>query len=1058
MKKLFLLLPILIVVFMVFTGQKSQDTDVNNIRWNKDPRLTRMYPVGDYVQLPFDNSNNVNMKFSTEPRTVQGETDAYVISPNFMVHPSFNTQSETPISRHPTNANIMFAAANTFGGGSSFTTGTYVTTDGGVTWFGSDTISIGTFNSGDPAPIIDKDGRFIISYITLTGAMGVSYSTNNGINFTPTYTLPGSTVISDKEFACTDDVPTSPFYGRSYIAYTEFQGAYYQRIVGSYSTDGGVTWSVVSPISPPYAGQHFHQGVDIKVAPNGDVVAVWANSLSSNPSTEDSLGFARSTNGGVSWAIAQNNADNMNGIRTEQLAPFGIRAAGFPRLDIDKTSGARRGWIYAVTNEKFVAPATDQADVILHRSTDGGLTWTATRVNQDTPGNGALQYCAAVNVDEQGGLNVIYYDTRNSTGNDSAQIYVSRSLNGGNSWEDIRISDHKFKPKSINGTAYGYQGDYIGITSGNGKLWPYWCEDISGLYQAWTASVSINLDPLNPYNLTSPAPNTTITTYNNSLNTITFNWDTSTSTSSYKWIFGNPTSATRKITMSVFQNLQTFTSAQLDTILAGLGVAVGDSLVGQWDVWAYRNNVTNDSLKATNGPRAVTLKRGIPPLTAFNLTSPVSGTSITTSSFDFSNVNFIWKTSGPGVRYKWKFGSPSVSNSVSLSYTSNISGIDSSFTILNNDLDAALSSIGVGSGDTISGDWSVWAYNGIDSVKASQNFALELIRQKQGEFLVLYDSTLANCRISKDSVINNLSALGYTYQLFNRKGNTSTDAITFKGFEYVFLIGEASSVMSNAIKDSMKAYFNYGTVNTPSKVIIMSEDIGYHLDRANSVYYDSAFARSTLGFAYVADRPGVFGARGLTGVDINMGLSDSTTGPSPDVLKKSGTIPAPESHVLYKYRVFVDSMNAIGRQSPTFNVSVMAVDPESIRPGAPDYYPFAVKRIIDGLIHFVDRIPTNTNPGQVNNSIIPDVFSLSQNYPNPFNPSTKITYQLPVNSDVSIKVFDMLGKEIMTLVNEKKDAGSYEVQFNAANFASGMYFYRISAGNFTDTKRMILIK
>ena len=294
--------------------------------------------------------------------------------------------------------------------------------------------------------------------------------------------------------------------------------------------------------------------------------------------------------------------------------------------------------------------------------------------------------------------------------------------------------------------------------------------------------------------------------------------------------------------------------------------------------------------------------------------------------------------------------------------------------------------------------------------------------------------------------------------MFNRKGNTSTASITFKGYKIVLLVGEASSVMSNAIKDSLKAYLSYGTPQLKSKVIIMSEDIGYHLDRPNSIYYDSAFAHSSLGFAYVADRPGVFGARRITGMTINTGLIDSTTGPSPDVIKKSGTIPATESFVLYRYSAFADSMNAIGRISPNYNVSVMALDAESIRSTPPNNYPYTVKRILNGLIQFVNQIPTNQNPEEQTTSLIPESYSLSQNFPNPFNPSTKITYQLPVNSEVSLKIFDMLGKEVITLVNEKKDAGRYEVQFNATNLASGMYFYRLAAGNFTDTKRMILIK
>jgi len=85
-------------------------------------------------------------------------------------------------------------------------------------------------------------------------------------------------------------------------------------------------------------------------------------------------------------------------------------------------------------------------------------------------------------------------------------------------------------------------------------------------------------------------------------------------------------------------------------------------------------------------------------------------------------------------------------------------------------------------------------------------------------------------------------------------------------------------------------------------------------------------------------------------------------------------------------------------------------------------------------------------------------FSLEQNYPNPFNPSTVISYQLPVSSDVTLKVYDVLGNEVATLVNEEKPAGSYEVEFPAEGLTSGIYFYKFQAGSFVETKKMILMK
>lgn len=90
--------------------------------------------------------------------------------------------------------------------------------------------------------------------------------------------------------------------------------------------------------------------------------------------------------------------------------------------------------------------------------------------------------------------------------------------------------------------------------------------------------------------------------------------------------------------------------------------------------------------------------------------------------------------------------------------------------------------------------------------------------------------------------------------------------------------------------------------------------------------------------------------------------------------------------------------------------------------------------------------------------IMPNEYLLAQNYPNPFNPTTRINYQLPVAGNVSLKVIDMLGKEVAELVNETKEAGYYEVEFDASNLPSGVYFYRLQAGNYVETKKMLLLR
>jgi flagellar hook assembly protein FlgD len=88
----------------------------------------------------------------------------------------------------------------------------------------------------------------------------------------------------------------------------------------------------------------------------------------------------------------------------------------------------------------------------------------------------------------------------------------------------------------------------------------------------------------------------------------------------------------------------------------------------------------------------------------------------------------------------------------------------------------------------------------------------------------------------------------------------------------------------------------------------------------------------------------------------------------------------------------------------------------------------------------------------------PNVYRLYDNYPNPFNPSTTLRYSLPEASFTSIKIYDALGNEVSSLMNETKSAGTYEVEFNATDLSSGIYYYTLQAGSFTQTKKMILIK
>jgi hypothetical protein len=130
---------------------------------------------------------------------------------------------------------------------------------------------------------------------------------------------------------------------------------------------------------------------------------------------------------------------------------------------------------------------------------------------------------------------------------------------------------------------------------------------------------------------------------------------------------------------------------------------------------------------------------------------------------------------------------------------------------------------------------------------------------------------------------------------------------------------------------------------------------------------------------------------------------------------------------------------------------------------APHEYSFTDQKLSSGSFAYrlkqVDNNGTFKYSQETEVSIaVPKVFALSQNFPNPFNPSTMISFDLPVKSFVSLKVFDLIGREVASIVSEEMSAGNYTRQWNAANMSSGIYFYRLQAGSFSETKKLVLLR
>ncbi len=171
-------------------------------------------------------------------------------------------------------------------------------------------------------------------------------------------------------------------------------------------------------------------------------------------------------------------------------------------------------------------------------------------------------------------------------------------------------------------------------------------------------------------------------------------------------------------------------------------------------------------------------------------------------------------------------------------------------------------------------------------------------------------------------------------------------------------------------------------------------------------------------------------------------------------------VPGQTANAIYKYETQFDSSTSFGsmKHQPV-GVEYIGSDYKAITISFPLYYmnePQAKAFIETVLINKFDEVTGLESDNEF--KVAPTEFVLEQNYPNPFNPSTKIRWQSPVGSHQTIKVYDVLGNEVATLVDEYKNAGRYEVEFNAEFLSTGIYFYTLTAGNYYSTKKLLLLK
>jgi PKD repeat protein len=408
------------------------------------------------------------------------------------------TESENSVFVDPDN-NQYFLNSNNSTNYSGGLVGTlyganYFQSNNAGSTFGGSTAGAGGSNRGDPATAINRAGRQFVNFIATGSGQGIAYS-DDGAAWSTASIAPNPGTLADKNHMWIDNSLISPYQGNLYTAWTDFGGIYDYKVVFSRSVNNGTAWSAKIPISGTV--DNFNHGVNLQTGPNGEVYAVWATYPATGATlTENGIGFNKSLDGGASFGTAVKIISNIKGIRETGVLK-NMRVNSFPVMAVDVSGGPNNGNIYVIWTNIGVPGINTGTNksVYLIRSTDGGSSWsTPIRVNKGSFADGKEAYEPWITCDpETGTIAVIYYDDRN-TASTACETWVSYSLDAGNNWTDFRVSDVSFTPSPIPGLASNYMGDYLGITSKGGRVYPCWTDNRGGVFRTYVSPFTIGMN------------------------------------------------------------------------------------------------------------------------------------------------------------------------------------------------------------------------------------------------------------------------------------------------------------------------------------------------------------------------------------------------------------------------------------------------------------------------------------------------------------------------------------------------------------------------------------
>ena len=396
---------------------------------------------------------------------------------------------ETSIMINPSNPDIIVAGSNIFTANSL--SGYYYSGNGGLNWSGGILTSNVAMPSGDNVIIVDTSGYFYYIQNSDWGFPAppgfnkhlVQKSTDNGVTWSDGVTYGDTTKMQDKPWGCVD-LSNSIYKNNIYITWTMFDkyNSYDPNdssyIMFTRSTNGGISFSTPIRICE-VAGNAIDSSNTVEgavpcIGSNGEIYVSWAGPLG--------IVFEKSTDGGNTWLENDIFVTSQPGGWLFIIPGGGSGGIGLPITACDISGGSYDGTIYINWTDQRNGP--DDTDVWMIKSTDGGNTWgQVKRVNDDPPGR--HQFLTWMTVDQVTGyLYFVFYDRRNFT-NYFTDVYLVRSTDAGETFENVKISESPFYP--IPNPGY-YVGDYINVSAHNNKVRPIWTRH-HNYTSIWTAII-----------------------------------------------------------------------------------------------------------------------------------------------------------------------------------------------------------------------------------------------------------------------------------------------------------------------------------------------------------------------------------------------------------------------------------------------------------------------------------------------------------------------------------------------------------------------------------------